>query len=189
MYLYRSSQGPYLTTPYFLFPLYHLTVATLFFSCRFIFPSAIKWQQKDKAEQKTKAATKKQRIDKKSLSGDGGNKKLKQRQQNKVVRKKTKRRRLNKAATKKLKRRQQNKVATTKTKAVTTNKVARKKNKASTKNKAAQQNKFILQCNFIYLECLLLFFFASIVITYSLYIILKKCSYIFMILCLISKST
>ena len=105
------------------------------------------------------------------------------------MRKKTKRRRLNKAATKKLKRRQQNKVATTKTKAVTTNKVARKKNKASTKNKASQQNKFILQCNFIYLECLLLFFFWSIVITYSLYIILKKCSYIFMIFCLISKST
>ena len=84
MYLYRSSQGPYLTTPYFLFPLYHLTVATLFFSCCFIFPSAIKWQQKDKAEQKTKAATKKQRIDKKSLSGDGGNK-IKRQQKTKAA--------------------------------------------------------------------------------------------------------
>ena len=85
--------------------------------------------------------------------------------------KKTKEAATNKAGRKKLKRRQQNKAA-------------RNKNKTSTKNEAVQQIKFILQCNFIYLECLT--FLALIVITCSLYITLEKC-YISMILCPISK--
>ena len=82
--------------------------------------------------------------------------------------------------------RQQNKAATKRLKRWQRNKAARKKaiNRRQ-KIKRLQQNKFILQCNFIYLECLTFLFssfFLALIIIYGLYIILEKCYFISMIL-------